>query len=67
MRTVCPRDAGHERFSTAAHVMEHWIVDRAGNFLEVDSAETSQTTHGPDIGNIWICVECGAEAKVING
>jgi hypothetical protein len=33
-----------------------------GNFLSV--IETLQTDHGPDAGNIWVCVECGTQAKV---
>lgn len=62
MKATCPTSKKHKRFTTVAHVMEEWLVDENGNFMEVK--ESLQTTHGPNPGNIWTCVECGAEAKV---
>ena len=62
MKAICPTNKNHKQFTTVAHVMEEWLVDETGNFIEVK--ESLQTTHGPDIGNICTCVECGAEAEV---
>jgi len=62
MRATCPKNPEHKRFSTVAHVMEEWEVDAEGNFVRV--IESLQTDHGPDAGNTWACLECGAEAKV---
>lgn len=62
MKAVCPNNPDHKRFSTVAHVMESWIVDPQGNFIEVE--ESLQTTHKPDPGNTWTCVDCGAIAQV---
>lgn len=59
---TCPNDSEHTRFTTTAHVMQEWTVDKYSNFL--DEGETLQTTHGPTIGNEWTCFECGADAKV---
>ena len=62
MKATCPTSKDHKRFTTVAHVMEEWLIDEAGTFIEV--RESLQTTHGPDAGNIWVCVECGKEAEV---
>jgi hypothetical protein len=62
MRARCPKDSRHLRFLTTAHVMEEWKVDEHGNFLE--KTETLQVDHGPDLGNLWTCAECGEEAIV---
>jgi len=59
MKAICPNSPNHKRFSTVAHVMEDWEVDENGNFVAV--IESLQTDHGPDPGNVWTCLECGAE------
>lgn len=61
---TCPNDPTHNEFDTPAHVMEHWIVDRHGNYLRDSGTGDGQVTHGPDPGNIWTCVTCGATAVV---
>lgn len=58
----CLHDADHKRFVTTAHVMQEWVVDEQGNFLEEIS--TIETTHKPDPGNEWTCRECGTTAIV---
>jgi len=63
MKATCPNNVEHKKFNTVAHVTEFWVVDEEGNFLEV-AEDVGEVTHGPDPGNIWICEECGAEAKV---
>lgn len=62
MRAVCSKSAYHARFITAAHVRQDWVVDRAGNFLDVVS--TTETVHGPDPEQVWVCAVCGAQASV---
>jgi len=62
MRAKCPNDPTHRRFVTTAHVVEEWLVDSAG--LWVETRCTLETAHGPDPGNIWQCAECGATAVV---
>ena len=63
MRHFCPK-CGANRFVTVAHVTQDWIVDPEGNFEEcVD--QCVETTHGPDDGNTWGCVECGTEAEIV--
>lgn len=62
MTATCPNNPAHDQFLTTAHVMEEWVVDRAGNYLDTETC--METTHGPDPDNLWICKSCGAEAKV---
>lgn len=59
---VCPNHC-NSLFATPAHVVQTWKVDALGNFVEEMS--TDGTTHGPDNGNIWECLECGAEAETV--
>lgn len=63
MKATCPNNPNHKHFTTVAHVTEYWIVDEHGNFIEKDGG-SGETTHGPNPGNTWTCVECDAEAKV---
>jgi hypothetical protein len=62
MHAKCPRNAGHNRFVTVAHVSEYWVVDETGEFI--DKRGDGQVTHRPHPDNIWICDECGALAEV---
>lgn len=64
MKAVCPKDPTHNRFITVAHVMEDWLVDERGDFVE--QLNVLETTHGPCVGNYWECAICHAEAKVTN-
>lgn len=59
---VCPNRC-NSLFATSAHVVQTWKVDAFGNF--VDEISTDSTTHGPDDGNTWECLECGAEAELV--
>lgn len=63
MRAICPIDPKHDKFYTMAHVAEEWLVDEHGDFLEVH--ERCETTHEPDMYNIWTCAICSATAKVV--
>lgn len=62
MKAVCPDDPTHKRFVTVAHVVQDWVVDDEGHFI--DEIETTETVHGPNPGNTWTCYECGAAAEV---
>lgn len=63
MKAMCPNDPTHTTFETTGHVMQLWLVDESGEFLDVldDSMEVS---HGADPDNLWRCATCGAEAVV---
>ena len=61
-RHICPV-CGGVRFITTAHVMQEWMVDENGNFIDVVD-ESVQVTHEPDDDNLWKCAECGAEAII---
>lgn len=63
MKATCPNNPSHQRFVTTAHVMQEWVVDKNGNFIEA-SQPSIQTTHGPDPENVWNCYECGSQAIV---
>jgi hypothetical protein len=63
MKAICPNNENHKKFNTTAHVVQEWVVDESGNFLE--ELSTLETTHPPTIDNVWYCSECGAEAEVI--
>lgn len=61
-KAVCPNNpAEHKKFVTVAHIMEDWVVDERGDFVEV--YDEGEVTDGPDEGNFWTCLECGARAK----
>jgi hypothetical protein len=76
LHAICPNDpapeaarnpasdqrADHKTFRTVASVLEDWVVDPEGNWLETLSS--LDVVHEPDPGNIWECLTCGAEAKV---
>ena len=63
MKATCPNNPKHTQFITAATVVEDWVVDAEGNYI--DEADTDPTVvHRPDSNNSWTCVECGATATV---
>ncbi len=59
----CPHCGGKEFFTTV-HVMQEWLVDEAGNFIEV-ADDCLEVTHGPDNDNVWTCKNCGAKAVAL--
>lgn len=63
MKAICPQDATHDRFTTTAHVMQEWVVEADGTFVETFT-DCLEVTHGPNDGNLWSCLICGAEAIV---
>ena len=63
MKATCPNDPEHKRFEVSAHVVQDWIVDSCGNFVEEMNACTA-IIHSPDENDIWTCHDCGTEAIV---
>jgi succinate dehydrogenase/fumarate reductase-like Fe-S protein len=65
MKATCPKNKKHKKFITTAHVMQEWVVDEKGNFLEVeDGGHNLEVTQDPDPANIWHCAICGEQATV---
>ena len=62
MKATCKSDPTHDKFVTTAHVMEEWLVDQHGDWIE--TLESVETTSKPDPGNLWTCHVCGSDATV---
>jgi len=62
LKATCPNNPKHNRFHTTAHVVQTWEVNEHGDFQS--ELSTDETTHGPNVDNIWTCAVCNAEAKV---
>jgi hypothetical protein len=62
MRARCPRDPKHKEFITTAHVVEEWLVDEEGNWLE--TLGSLETAHPPHVENCWSCAICSEAAEV---
>ena len=55
----CPMCGGNE-FLVTAHVVQGWVVDENGQFVEVlDDCE--MVTHRPDDDDLWMCRKCAYE------
>ena len=65
MKAICPKNQKHNQFVTTAHVMQEWIVDEKGEFIDInEGGECLEVTANPDPDNIWNCKTCGAIAKI---
>ena len=53
----CPKCGGGE-FVVSAHVVQEWIVDKNGSFVEVIN-DCTDVTHKPDNEDVWACRKCG--------
>ena len=62
MKAICPNNPEHKRFVTTAHVVQEWVVDENGEFIEGD--HVLEVTSFPDPDNIWTCKKCHAGAKI---
>jgi len=61
-KRVCPNCDGTWGFVTTVHVVEEWVVDAEGHFVQLAHASGPlETVHGPNHGNIWVCCECGSD------
>lgn len=65
MKATCPKNPDHKKFVTTAHVMQDWVVDENGEFLE-EMNPCVEVTHFPSHENVWTCCAdgCGALAVV---
>ena len=53
---ICPK-CGGKQFDVSAHVVQNWVVDENGAFLECTNACT-EVTHEPDDQDMWTCTTC---------
>jgi len=53
---------GGMTFDASAHVVQEWVVDENGSYLECSNA-CSEVTHSPDDDDIWSCTACGHNAS----
>lgn len=59
-KAYCPDNPDHDRFIATAHVVEDWIVDREGNWMDTNAC--TDTLRSPSTEDVWTCAECYAEA-----
>lgn len=52
---------GNTTFNVGAHIVQEWLVDEDGDFIEVTD-DCIEVTHSPDNEDLWTCTECGYEA-----
>ena len=57
----CP-NCGSEEFLVTAHVTQDWLVDKHGEFMQVEN-ECVEVTHQPKDDDIWQCADCGYNAE----
>ena len=62
MRITCPNNINHVHFETTAHVQQLWVVDSKGDFVRV--IQDLDVVRQPSPDGIFLCVDCGREAKV---
>lgn len=63
VRAVCPNGCADGHFFTTAHVVEEWIVDAEGNFVDGTSPDYVDVAAYPSPENFWSCRHCGAQAQ----
>lgn len=56
----CPK-CGEEKFYVTSHVVQEWLVDKAGSYLET-TEDCIETTHISTDEDLWRCANCGYEA-----
>ena len=52
----CPK-CGNETFYVSAHVIQDWIVDSDGEFLDVVD-DCVEVAHFPKDYDLWECAKC---------
>jgi hypothetical protein len=60
-RLVCEKRCGSTRFHGSAHIVDNWVVDESGSWIE--STGTGDVVSEPDS---FEC-ECGANADIVRG
>lgn len=63
MKATCPNNPEHKKFVTTGHIMQDWLVDEYGNWLDT-VASCLQITHEANPDNVWTCLTCGSAAMV---
>lgn len=58
---VCPK-CGGKQFIVSAHVVEDWLVDENGNWIET-ICSGNEVSHRPDDGDLWVCSWCQYSAN----
>lgn len=53
----CPK-CGCKQFYVTAHVVEEWLVDANGYFIETTGLAL-EVAHYPNNEDIWVCTDCG--------
>lgn len=56
----CPKDPTHKRFTANARVVEAWVCDEHGDWLE--TAASLDVVDRPGEGDEWNCFECDTPA-----
>ena len=62
MLVKCPNNPDHKRFVATAHMLEEWITDEHGNWLE--TVETLDVVSKPTPEDLWLCETCNEQAEV---
>ena len=62
---VCTKCGNKKRFYATAHVVQEWIVDEDGEYIDTYD-DCVVVAHYPDDDDIWYCAECGEEVEVID-
>lgn len=57
---ICPK-CGNKRFYATAHVVQEWLVDEDGDFIQC-TEDCLEVNTFPDDDDIWICSKCGYDA-----
>lgn len=52
----CPK-CGCEEFHVTAHVVQEWLVDCNGDYIDTFD-DCVEVTHYPKDDDIWVCNEC---------
>lgn len=60
----CPK-CGGKTFRVSASVIQEWLVDETGEFIE-EVSSCVDVIHEPDDNDLWVCNKCGHEATGAN-
>lgn len=60
MKKICPV-CGGKQFFVSAHIVQGWLVDEDGGFMEV-TEDCSEVVCEPDDYDLWECAACGYSA-----
>ena len=68
MKATCPKNKKHKKFITTVHIVQEWVVDEHGNFIEKeDGGECLDVVKDVSPDNDWHCKICGAKANIAIG